>query len=727
MSHLVKYILDSYKENQYPFERDKDALYAPLNYCGAQGRTEMYWFTMRLFSPQGKDARLVYICGQKGFGTYMKCKFCGEELKDGANYCENCGKEQSHVASENMKQAEKTVASKIMDSMPELHNELDRIGEMREKRKRRNRRIIFALILILLCVAGVWFGMHYFSGPDRNAQPAGGEMQEPATSGVPGEVNALIMSEGFSQVQIFDEDTALDAIESVKSSFGITDTKVSFTLSNKITVGDDTFYRFGQTYDGIAVSGGEIVVMAAEDGTPLALNGRVVETDGLDVDAELSSGAASNAISEYVNKMAADYNVKEGVNLTDVEKVVCNFQGFTYLAYTANVSGYNENGEYTAFDVFIDADTGAGIFVRDTASYENESEEEPAQEQEQSEIPQEEVFEAPVLDSQSVIYSVNDKFNWNDETMTSALDEIRKEDIEAGAVSDFVSVTKTAVDKAYTYFAENFGYQGFVGKDGKRKVYLNPNEYLEDDLPPDSALYTNGIIMFIQEDLTSGELDFNTAVHEYAHGVIDSVANLDGTRAKTENAAIAEGYADVFAELAEAYYRADKSADWVHGERNMTDPQGGYFAKIPEKIEIATLNDCYLYSTILSHAVYQMNANGVDVDALGELMFKSMCLLTEGSDFSQWRSVTEFMARNMANTGRMTEEQFAAVTAALDNTGIKGERLYAKQVDAIADGDIPDSETQQDDSVFESADYAPEDGMIGTNPAEGEINEKVIE
>ncbi|MFR8974410.1 MAG: zinc-ribbon domain-containing protein [Eubacteriales bacterium] len=28
----------------------------------------------------------------------MKCKFCGEELKDGANFCEFCGKEQEALS-----------------------------------------------------------------------------------------------------------------------------------------------------------------------------------------------------------------------------------------------------------------------------------------------------------------------------------------------------------------------------------------------------------------------------------------------------------------------------------------------------------------------------------------------------------------------------------------------------------------------------------------------------
>ena len=56
----------------------------------------------------------------------------------------------------------------------------------------------------------------------------------------------------------------------------------------------------------------------------------------------------------------------------------------------------------------------------------------------------------------------------------------------------------------------------------------------------------------------------------------------------------------------------------------------------------------------------------------------------------------------MTDAGRLTEEQFAAVCAALDNTGIKGQRLYARQVDEIGgeeELEPPESETAPADDV----------------------------
>ena len=88
----------------------------------------------------------------------MKCKFCGEKLKDGANFCEFCGKEQEAFVGA-VEPEEKGTADMI-DALPELHDELDRIAEMREKSKHRKRRVLVSVILIVACAAGVWFGMN---------------------------------------------------------------------------------------------------------------------------------------------------------------------------------------------------------------------------------------------------------------------------------------------------------------------------------------------------------------------------------------------------------------------------------------------------------------------------------------------------------------------------------------------------------------------------------------
>lgn len=613
----------------------------------------------------------------------MECKFCGKQYNETEATCPHCGKTAEAAVS----------TEELMDAMPELHNELDRISEMRDKAEHRKRRRVIAaavFLVILACIGAGWGAMYYFNLQASLAEETSLE-RVPVTSGVPGEAVEKFFGENFTDLLITDENSAQTAIESVKADFGITSTDVSFRLEHKVTVGGDTYYRFAQVCGGLDVYGGEVIVAATGDGTPIALHGVCIETDGLDFSAGIEAGKASNVISEYVNKLVESYRVNEGAYITDPEKIICNFEGKTYLAYMANVSGYNEKGEYVAYDVFVDADAGSGIFLSDTASYENE--EIAAAETPVAEPIEPVVAEVP-QDAYFSIHTVNDKFNWNDKTKTSALDEISMEDIRSGVVSAFVAGTTTAVDKAYTYFDKKFNWQGLDGKNGAFRVYLNANEYVADRLPPEKAIYSDEVLMFIQEDLTVNEVNGNIVTHEYAHGVMHHIAGLKGTTAKNENAAMAEGFADVFAELAEG-----NAPDWMHGERNLSELQTGYLTTLPATVLISEIEDCYRYSTIVSHAAYQMHANGVSTDALSELYFRTLCLMTKHSDFSHWRSVTEFSAKKMVDAGTLSEEQFAQVVSALDKTGIEGRRLYQKPVEALAEEEINEEEMLDESEV----------------------------
>jgi len=610
----------------------------------------------------------------------MKCEFCGEELQKDPSYCDNCQKEQT-----NAKETTETSAPQAsVDAMPALHDELNKIGEMRQKAERRKGRVLLAVLIVLFVLAGSAFGVYFFNHPDLFSKPVDSETNTPVTSGVPGEAEQKVKGHDFTDVVILDEVKALDAVNSMRSSFGITDTRTEFVLEHTVTVGEDTYYRFAQYVEGMRVYGGEMVICASRSGQPLALSGYYIATDGLDMHATLDVGEATNAMNEYVNRMTDALSVKEGIYITAAQKVICNFDGITYLAYTANVSGYNADGEYVAYDVFLDADAGTGLGVCHTASYENET---VQNEQATTPVAPIAIREATsAADSLMKLYVVNDKFNWNDKTKTSAVEEILMEEIAQGNTSLYVTNTKKAVDKAYSYFKDRFAWRGLDGKNGAFSVYLNSNEYVKEKLPPDSALYTGDVLMFIREDLTAGALDLNVATHEYAHGVMRHIASMDGTREMSENAAIAEGIADAFGELSELYFNG--SADFVHAGNDLKVLQPGYYAAVPEEIRIASLEDCYRFSTVVSNAVYRMYAVGVDADALSELLFRSVCIMTKHSGFSEWRSLFELAARDMTDAGRLSEEQFLYIQAELDSTGIKAETLYARQVESLEADDV---------------------------------------
>jgi len=609
----------------------------------------------------------------------MKCMECGKKVQKDDSVCPHCGKALAPEAMD---------TQELMDTMGEIHNELDKIGEMRERRKTNKRNTLIVLLVIVLCLAAGFGTMYYFKSKGET-EPVNSEAQPAVSSAVAGETVKKFMGENFVNVDITDENSAQTAIETVQTQLGIASDNLSFRLIRKTQISGDTYYRFAQMYNGIDVYGGEAILLVSADGKPMALHANLIETTGLDTVASLEPAKASNAINEYVNKMVEEYRVKDGIQISEPTKVVCNFEGKTYLAYTSNVSGYNGKGVYVGYDVFVDADNGAGIFVFNTASFENGDAAEDAENTENTEEAAEEES-VPVSDATGyTIFSVNDKFGWNVTDKAGATEELPLADIEAGNATKYVSGIKSSIDHAYNYFDKTFGWTGLDGKDGAFSVYLSANDYVKDTIPPEQALYHNDILMFIEQNMAESKPDENVVVHEYAHGVMHHIAGLAGTDAKHENAAIAEALADVFAEFAEG-----DAPDWKHKDRNFSEVQAGYFYEAGDGVEILTMLDSYRYSTVISRATYKMFAEGIGTKKLGELYFRSLLMMTRYDTFRDFGAIVEMNANLMKQTGTLSDTQFEIVTTALTNAGIRGEKLYQSEVAEIEDGEILDEDEE---------------------------------
>ncbi len=574
----------------------------------------------------------------------MKCRFCGKKIKKDSNICEYCGKEVTEGIN----------TDELIDAMPELHDEFDNISrlqakdkkkkerkEKREQTKSKKGRIILAILLVLVIVAGVVAGMLYYK--NTNKEP---EVVVPTTSAIDGEVKTTFKSKTITDWLVTDEASAKAAIALAQETLEFADVENEYELYRKTEFTGSTFYRFRQVYQGIPVYGGEVVLMADKSGKLVAYNGSYITTKGLTATHTVDKATAGNTIIDFVSKMSDNYQIVTGTNMTDVEKVVVNTDGKTYLAYKANISGYNRFDEYNAFDVFVDAVGGKGIGAIATSSFENESE--------LDETEEEYIYE---------ISTVNDKFNWNDEKSTIAEERLPIADIESGNVSPYIASVKTAMDRAYNFFDKTFGYKGLDGEGSKFKVYINSNVYEEGKIPTGNALYTNDKLMFFREDLAQGEIEYNSVVHEYAHGVIRHTAGLSGTKELTENAVIAEGLADIFAELAEL--KLAGTADWIHGERNMDALSDGYYMFFQNDSQINTVQDCYAYSTVVSHFASYMNSYIKDVDTLCEYWFKVLNLMTVHTDFNELNTILYTVAESMYDAGRLDAEEMSAITAGI--------------------------------------------------------------
>lgn len=589
----------------------------------------------------------------------MNCKFCGAPMKDTAQQCPAC----NQIQTEEIKDSPAPTTAELIDNMPQLHDELDRIGEMRRRAEKRPRRVLLAVILVALCMLVAGAGIFYFH--NKESQRKAQEAQLPASSAVSGQVKTALLSGEEIPFSVLDVKMARDAIDVALAEYGATDEGTDFILTSIRDVAGDTYYRFNQMWNNNSVYGGSVVVSASKDGRVYGISANIVETKGLKNSAALDEGAAGNAISAYVNKLPAEYRLVDGISMTDIKKVVCNKEGNTHLAYVKNLSGYNEKGEFTAFDALVDADSGNGILVRPTVSFEPEA---PAEDLPAVVEPLPAIRPASAVEANLQMFAVSDKFNWNIKTMEGALEPLDLAEIDKGNASGYLISAKRAVDRAYSYFADSLGYRGINGENGEFYVLINANEYVKDRLPKEQALCHGNTLVFFQQDMMAGTLADEVAVHEYSHGVISSVTSFDGTMAATENAALAEGLADAFGELAQIFYTG--STDWVHGARNMMAPAAGYLTALPATVEIYDMNGCYYYSTVASHAVYQMFANGVPEKALSQLLMRSVYFMTDRADFADWRAAVELSAYAMEQNGSLTAQERQLVVSALDQSGI---------------------------------------------------------
>lgn len=594
----------------------------------------------------------------------MKCKFCGENIKKNSEICACCGKSIY----------DEPETKDLIDAMPEIRDEFDKISQLQaqdKKRKERKQkraenkkgRMIIAIVLVVLILLGVAGGVILYSIKNKQAKEKDAQKDAVVNSAIECEMRKTFVGSGFADVTITDAQSAKEALKAAKDTLGIGNVDKEFELEKEIEIGGSKVYRFRQMYEGIPVYNGEAVIMADANGAASALNGIYVDTKDLTTEYKISKGDASAKITEYVNSAGAEFAVVKGIRISEVNKVVCYHENKAYLAYTANISGYNAKNKFLAYDVFVDGISGEGICMFYVSSFENGA------------VPTGDEIE------ESYIYEISaasDKFNWNDPAITTAREKLSISGIDAGEASPFVASVKSAVDDAYGYFDGAFNWKGLDGKGSSFKVYVNSNEYVEEDLPTEKAMYSNGELMFFREDWTQGDVNYNTVAHEYAHGVMSNIVGFAGTNSCTENAAIAEGLADVFAELAEAKKKGT-APDWIHGERNMYTPGEGYHISTNEAPTILTVNECYQYSTIVSHMAAYMSNYTSNTAVQNEFWFKVMCLMTKNTDFAEFQSIMYAVTEDMYKNGRLTEGQCSSILTGIEMVGLSEQDLYSEE------------------------------------------------
>ena len=140
--------------------------------------------------------------------------------------------------------------------------------------------------------------------------------------------------------------------------------------------------------------------------------------------------------------------------------------------------------------------------------------------------------------------------------------------------------------------------------------------------------------------------------------------------------AIAEGYADVLGNLAEAYYDETVDPDWQLGEDS---GHSKYSMKNPTA---SLIPDGYRNAGILSYGAYLM-WNGTagegytsqetaitDIAVLSKLWYRSLLYLHSDADFSQVADALTCASRDLVRQGLLTQSQAAGIQFVLGSNGI---------------------------------------------------------
>lgn len=564
----------------------------------------------------------------------MKCSKCGEKLKNQGAFCPNCGAEMLP----NKQNAHKSLSKKA-------------------------KAVIACVCVVALLISGTVGELYFFRNHTDNL------------TGL--DSNYISFAEGFTDMLVTDEKSALEAIKSVAGVIGIENVDDELKISSTNAVGSDIYYRFGQYYNGIPVYGRDIVVAADGNGTVLALTGNFVKIEDIQK-YDLDKIDKENAVVYGLNPSnictisdenieGEDYLVFTDVKSGDVVDRLC-------MTYTSSEKSYphrETDGTYSLYD------SKRNIRILNSNGKELEK-----------------TGFLPIEDGkyQRIFHTGKNK----DKRQNVFSDHWGKDEIEY-IVNDNISVVKSnAVDGfdssatqlmdnvalTYDFYFEKLKRSGFDDQNGL--IFASYNDNYDSG---NNAYASGGSLLCFGKHST---LSVDLIAHEYTHSVEKAISNMNY---EGRSGAIMEGYSDIFGEIVEDYAdgKMNNNCDWIHGNRNIKEPlktknpevyEGKNWKTTEDKLDKKgkSKNDhghVHNNSTVISHTAYLMNigidgteSKKIDTETLAKIWYKALFVLQSDATFSQLRNAVELSARIMKENGELTEEQYSAVSQAFEAAGI---------------------------------------------------------
>ncbi len=636
------------------------------------------------------------------------CGKCGSPLDSATGFCPNCDADKIHVQQKDpFKVAGDLSPKREQVKYRSVSKEATLDGKYWEKnsptwpkrktpKKRTGRRVAAVILVLALVIGGAGF--------------AGWKMGwlSLSTSGTAvSEGGFALLTGSFTDRKIMNQESALAAIGDVADILGIENVNAEFSECKADTASGNTYYRFYQEYEGIPVYGRSVVVVADEDGEGLSLSGNYVPVLELNTGATASQEAINSAIQEYFCEQL-------GVSKIDdlfVEEIsanamcIYNMGDHSSLAYQL----YTEVPHIGCYETLVDAQEPKVLYTYALLQYNYEYEENGAMDNISAngqEIVQSiDVYRNPecyiMADASRNIevYKLQGKFWWGYSKNTNEMDEISW--VSEEELQEYTNEVDALanVQIAYDYFEENLAHHSTDGNGDATIFIFTDWGFAENATLKDKPIYLDNACSDSNIDenwtaicigLTKNKVDntqsanLDVVAHEYTHAVIKFACNLGD---QDETSAINEGISDVFGELVEEWKNG--SCDWVHGNRTIYKPSVNGYAETVSDTSNGTEDYAHGHSTVISHAAYLMstgvsdasNLQALTTEDIAHLFYETLETLPSDCTFSQFRSLTQNMAKIMCEQGRLTQKQVQCVSAAFFEVGITpATMLVAKEL-----------------------------------------------
>ena len=658
------------------------------------------------------------------------CKKCGSKLDEVSGKCPNCDKvaEEKNTSSDNVPEQQKQLSKKEMKAEKKKLKKQAKKDKKKQKRaqlttkqkvKRFFVKFIAVILALIIAVSGCACVLVYFDFVDIPF--VSDVMSKIGITPKDDDTNDFNSITGkFTDILVTDEQSAIAAAQEAASQMGLGNAADELTVNNVSTVGDLTYYRLQQNYQGIPVYGRTITVAIDKAGNAVSLTSNITDIDEINTKINVSN---------YNFKLEVERYLDDECTVTNLEKVTVtqpnenelliydtNDDAGIVLACEIKVDFLYEYGNAT-MRLLFDLTNSKVISQKQTINSDSTICYGPTKNDGNfTGIKNDDVYIMKDVERNIYILNAEDNTYYDPDlgTLAAAVPQlVTSQDEFFGNTDDNGKNYDRAFDllkylsNIYDFYVSNYNdvgigilvgiyddhvasYNGANAGGGVEDLNSSISTELPEYQDPNSnnALLAGQVGLVTMGTTYSSNLSqsLDALAHEYTHFISRCIVKWDDPPEgfEDETGAINEGYSDIFGEIIEASIN-NNVPNWEHGRRIIKNPsENGYPEKVSEN-KNGGEDYSHGHSTCVSYSAYLMS-NGVNnkhtkltIKEISDLWYTTLYSLPANCTFTVLRECMELTADNLG----FTKEQKQCISAAFDEVGIEsqdsGEEKYSDE------------------------------------------------